>query len=209
MPKEDFAGRRPGLIGQRQLGQYAVLAPLLETPEGMALLFEKRTDKLDRQPGEICFPGGKLEPNETLQECAVRETCEELLIKPEQIEVLGPGDIFITHFNVMLHTFIGTLSDYQYTFNTDEVSEIITVPLSFLRDRDPDQYETKLSLQVPDDFPYERIPGGANYPWAIGTHDILFYEYDEHVIWGMTAMLVYSVIELIDQYDLVGRDRGR
>jgi len=204
--KEDFAKREPELIGERPFLQYAVLAPLVETPKGISLLFEKRTHKLNSQPGEICFPGGKLEPNESLQACAVRETTEELQIKTQQIEILGPGDIFISPFNFMIHAFIGIIRNYQNTFSTDEVGEIIKVPLNFFRDNQPVQYKSKLIFEPADDFPFERIPGGEKYPWRNGTYDILFYHYNDHVIWGMTALITRSVLKMIEQYHLVGYD---
>ena len=80
MKREDFLTRRPGMIGEEKFRQYAVLVPLINISGVTYLIFEKRSNKLKRQPGEICFPGGKLEENETMQECAVRETEEELLI---------------------------------------------------------------------------------------------------------------------------------
>jgi len=200
--KETFFNRKPGIIGKEQFRQYAVLAPLLETPEGIFLLFEKRSDNLRRQPGEICFPGGKLEPNETLQECAVRETAEELLIDPQMIEVIGPGDIYISPFNLMVHPFIGILRDYQNTFSTDEVAEVIKVPLTFFQSQKPAHFKSGLINKPPEDFPYEWIPGGEKYPWAEGSYDIFFYQYEKHRIWGMTASIVRSVVKLIEEYNL-------
>ena len=67
---------------------YAVLIPLVETESGNALLLEVRSEKV-RQPGEICFPGGRSECGETVVETAVRETCEELGIEPSEIEVIS------------------------------------------------------------------------------------------------------------------------
>lgn len=78
-----------------------MLIPMIEISGTKYLLFEKRSNKLRRQPGEICFPGGKLESGESLQECAVRETVEELQVLPGQIEVLGPGDIYLSPFNLV------------------------------------------------------------------------------------------------------------
>lgn len=200
--KEKFSNRQPGIIGEEQFRQYAVLIPLIDTPDGAFLLFEKRSDKLSHQPGEICFPGGKLEQDESLQECAVRETLEELLICKQQIEILGPGDVFISPFNLMVHPFIGMIRDYQDTFSTDEVAEIIKVPLEFFRNQQPAHFESRLINKTPEDFPYEWIPGGKNYPWAKGTYDIYFYQYENRIIWGMTAHIVKSVVKLIDQYNL-------
>ncbi len=200
--KEKFSLRRPGIIGEQQFRKYAVLAPLIDTKEGICLLLEKRTNKLRSHPGEICFPGGKLEPDESLQECAVRETVEELLINHEQIEVLGPGDVFISPFNLIVYPYIGVIREYQNTFSSDEVAEIIKVPLDFFRAQEPEHFESKLIHQPPEDFPYECIPGGENYPWAKGNYDIFFYRYENQIIWGMTAHIIKSVVKLIDEYKL-------
>ncbi|MFT4007148.1 MAG: CoA pyrophosphatase [Lacrimispora sp.] len=203
MKREDFLARRPGIIGEEKFRQYAVLIPLINISGVMHLIFEKRSNKLKRQPGEICFPGGKLEENETLQECAVRETEEELLVFQNQIEVIGPGDVYISPFNLMIHPYIGVIREYENTFSTDEVEEIIKVPIDFFRRQQPEKFESKLVNEPPEDFPYEWIPGGVKYPWAKGTHDILFYQYEDIIIWGMTAQITKSAVALIDEYDLI------
>ena len=51
-----------------------MLVPLVERPEGLCLLYEVRADTLGRQPGEVCFPGGKMEGAESPESCALRET---------------------------------------------------------------------------------------------------------------------------------------
>ncbi len=202
MDKNDFAVRQPVMIGEGENKKYAVLVPLVDTPDGPALLFEKRAASLRRQPGEICFPGGMIEPGETPAQCACRETAEELSITPDQITLFGPGDTFISPFNFIIYTFIGKISDYGYTHNTAEVAEVIAVPLSFFTKEHPEQYISTLVNQPPDDFPYERIPGGDQYPWASGTQDILLYQYGAYLIWGITARLAHSAVGLIEQYHL-------
>lgn len=201
--KEEFKNRNPGIIEEGEFKKYAVLTPILKTDQGVSLLFEKRSNKLNHQPGEICFPGGKLELGESLQECAVRETMEELCINSEQIKILGPGDFLVSPFNLIIYPYIGILEDYRNTFSTDEVAEIITIPLKFFRDRQPEKYKNKLINMPTEGFPYEHIPGGENYPWANGTYDILFYHYNEYIIWGMTARIVHSVTKLIYEYNLL------
>lgn len=184
------------------LAKYAVLIPLIENRDGLSIIFERRAHTLRRQPGEICFPGGKLEPDETPLSCALRETAEELCIEQRQIAVLGPGDIFVSPFNFVIYPFIGRIKEYNRTFNADEVSEIIAVPLDFFLTSSPEQYKSTLVSQLPQDFPYGRIPGGENYKWATGTHDVLFYQYEQYLIWGITAHIVQSAAALIDRYQL-------
>lgn len=200
--QEKFVTRQPKIIGEGKLRHYSVLAPIIDAPEGSYLLFEKRSDKLNRQPGEICFPGGKLEPEESFEECAIRETMEELLIERNQIQILGPGDIFVSPFNIIVHPYIGSIKQYKDTYSLDEVADVIKVPLDYFQDNQPDQYGSIISNQLADNFPYDWIPGGENYPWAKGNYDILFYRYGEHMIWGMTAHIVRSVMELIEEYKI-------
>lgn len=191
------------MIGEEKFRQYAVLVPLINISGVTYLIFEKRSNKLKRQPGEICFPGGKLEENETMQECAVRETEEELLIFKNQIQVLGPGDVYISPFNLMVHPFIAVIRDYEDTFSTDEVDEIIKVPIDFFLSRQPERFESKLVNEPPEDLPYEWIPGGVKYPWAKGTHELLFYQYEDIIIWGMTAHIAKSSVDLMAEYGIL------
>ncbi|MBE5985287.1 NUDIX hydrolase [Lacrimispora sp. AGF001] len=202
MDRQTFSRRKPGMVEEEKYRKYAVLIPVLTIDGEKYLLFEKRSSNLKHQPGEICFPGGKLEPGETLKKCAVRETMEELNITSRQIKVLGPGDIYISPFRLIIHSYIGELRDYNDTFSTDEVEEIIKVPLDYLKSITPETYESMLITEPPEDFPYEWIPGGNQYSWTKGTRDILFYRYENWVIWGMTAQILQSCLELMKQYHL-------
>jgi len=203
LEREDFFNRRPGMIGERNFSQYAVLVVLVETAAGPAFIFEKRAETLNRQPGEICFPGGRLEVGETPLEAAIRETMEELLVDRQQIEILGPGDVFISPFNMMIYPYIAMLRDYRYGFSHEEVGDVFMVPVRFFQEHVPKKYLNHLSHEQPNDFPYECIPGGKNYPWVKGTYETNFYTYQGDVIWGMTACIVESAVELIQNYHLL------
>ena len=91
MTAEEFRARWTGHAPKVQdvTGEYAVLVPLVERPEGLCLLYEVRADTLGRQPGEVCFPGGRLEPGEDAVSCALRETWEELGIPRPAVEVVA------------------------------------------------------------------------------------------------------------------------
>ena len=56
---ENLRGRKPTLIDMEKCRRSAVVIPLIEKDKGYEVLFEVRSDKLKRQPGEICFPGGR------------------------------------------------------------------------------------------------------------------------------------------------------
>ena len=102
-------GRQPALMGAKN--EFAVLCPFVQQDDGLSLLFEIRSASLRRQPGEVCFPGGKFEAGEDAQTCALRETWEELAIPSSAIEIWGMPD-FIAHASgFTLHPVAGFLSD--------------------------------------------------------------------------------------------------
>ena len=114
-------------------GSAAVLIPILIRDGKYHVLYEVRSAKLKTQPGEVCFPGGRIEQGETPGEAAIREACEELCITRDQIEIVGALDTTIGPGGIPFYAFIGTLKDYQ-----DQLDEIIS------------NYQTKYSdtLQV-------------------------------------------------------------
>ncbi|KAI8900980.1 NUDIX hydrolase domain-like protein, partial [Globomyces pollinis-pini] len=115
----------------------AVLLPLC-TVDGIAsILFTVRSSKLRTHTGEVSFPGGNTDPeDENPTVTALRETHEEILIHPTNVNVLGP---FISLPNKSLSTKVtavigdlGIISPSLLKFNTDEVESIFTVPIDQL-----------------------------------------------------------------------------
>ncbi len=188
--------RRPSVIGIRHA--YAVLAPLVEQNGKLHLLYEVRAESLRRQPGEVCFPGGKLEPGETPEEGALRETKEELGISPKEIQLLGPLD-YMHHQGVfVMYPFLGIISQDSYqsiVCNKSEVKEVFLVPLEYLIDHPPFVYEYQMIPDVKDDFPYEKIRFTEGYSFAPGRAEVPIYEYKEHVIWGITGRITRSLLQ--------------
>ena len=103
-----------------------MLIPIVKTEAGPAVLFEVRAKTLKRQPGEICFPGGKYEcADNSFERTAIRETCEELGLQTQDIEICGELDSLVTHMGPIIHPFVGLLYNHQeITFNPDEVEEV-------------------------------------------------------------------------------------
>ena len=97
-------------------------------------LFEVRSANLIVQPGEICFPGGGIESEDkNPQEAAIRETCEELGIKKENIDLIGPLDILVTPFESIISPFVARIHRYQdIRINTEEVESFFLVPVPVL-----------------------------------------------------------------------------
>jgi len=187
-------GRTPKLLDQEKYRRYAVFVPVL--PESNSLLFEVRSDRLKRQPGEICFPGGLIEDGETPAEAAARELREELLVPHKNYEILAPLDILPDFHGSMIYPYIGYLHNYDGMFCQDEVKEVFSVPVDFFMKNEPQVFFNKIFVRTSEDFPHHLI-GGENYEWHAGAHPVLFYTYEDKVIWGLTARFVKNLITLL------------
>ncbi len=176
----------------------AVMIPLIEVLGQWHVLFQVRSDTVD-QPGEVSFPGGHVEPGETAWQAAVRETCEELLVSPEQVEVLAPMHRMADRGRLVIDSFLGVVHDYQGSFLAEEVSRVFIVPLQRLMNRDAEIYEGEAVLRLGDNFPWELIPGGRNYPFIRVPRRFYFFR-EEEVIWGITGELLYQAIRVLKGY---------
>ena len=189
---ERWRGHVPGLMGAR--AAYAVLAPVVCEPgKEPALLFEVRAGALRRQPGEVCFPGGKIEPGETPVQCALREAWEELGIPPSAVEVVGQTDFIAHQSGFLMYPVLGRVAGRGPECerkNAAEVAESFLVPVSFFEENPPEVWRYPLEPRIPEDFPYERVGISRDYPWRGGRADVPIYEYGGHVIWGLTARIV-------------------
>src|SRR6266852_6180043 len=104
------------------LRETAVLAPLFMRDGQPYLVFTKRRAALRNHGGQISFPGGARDPDDsTPLHTALRETREELGIPPEKIEVLGMLDEVPTITNFRILPFVGAIpTDFAYLPSPDE-----------------------------------------------------------------------------------------
>lgn len=174
----------------------AVLMPLTEEDGKIRLLFEVRSKNIN-QGGEICFPGGRIEENESPQEAAVRETREELLIKEENIRIIAPMYKMLGPAGADIFSYLGFIENYSGTFSGSEAAGVFSISVKELLSIEPKTSEV-LFVQTPQPgFCYELIPNGRDYPWADIRRKYYFYETRHGIIWGMTGELLHGFLESI------------
>lgn len=187
---ESLKNREVKLIDDKRYKRFAVMIPLVRREDGVHVVFEVRSEDLERQPGEICLPGGAREGSESAWENALRETCEELLIDRTQVQPLAQMDTLLTVYDNWVDVFLCEIEGYEGTFARDEVTEIFEVPLDYFLKTEPKQSSFIFRTEPAQDFPFEDVPGGRNYHYRNAHRAVYFYYYEDYVIWGMTAYIM-------------------
>ncbi len=178
----------------------AVIVPIIKVDGDYHILFQVRSFSLNTQPGEICFPGGRLEDNEDAFSCAIRETSEELNISKDNIEILGELDYLVTPFNMAIYSFCGILNDVQFNsigYNKDEVSSIFSVPIKELLKQEPQVSNMTIHTEPIDNFPFQLVQNGKAYDWKSGIYPVYFYKYKDHIIWGIIAKILKGFLDTL------------
>lgn len=197
--RNNFKNYEHDIQGHKKCLESSVLIPLVEIGGNLYILFQLRSKTLTMQPGEISFPGGKREKSDKdFEMTAVRETCEELGIDTDNIEIITEMDTFVAPFNLIIHPFLGMIKDTSLIkINKAEVDHIFMVPLDYFLNSEPDKFYTRVQVIPDESFPYHLIPGGRDYEFRTGDYDVLLYNYNGYIIWGITAKIIR---EFVHQY---------
>ena len=196
--KDKFKNYKPYINGYKNMKRAAVLIPLVKKDNSYSILFELRSKTMKRQPGEISFPGGIIENNESPKEACLRETLEKIGIKEEDIDIISPLDVYVSHANLIIHPYLGLIKNTDnLNLNESEVDHVFLVPLNYLLDYDVTCYTNDVKVIPKDDFPYNKIPNKENYKFAQGDYPVWFYEYKNYVIWGITARILENFLDFI------------
>lgn len=195
---EKLQNRPLSTVGKHKY--YSVLVPLMEIDGQIHILFEVRSQKINRQPGEICFPGGAVEEGETARYTALRETFEEIGIPSDMIEIISEGDKLVSTNNFTVYSFFGILEEHvleNLNLNDAEVGEVFTVPLEWFMNNEPEVHQVDVSQNNREDFPFEKAQISPDYNWRGTKNDVPIYNYENRAIWGLTGRIVRNFVQIL------------
>lgn len=160
----------------------AVLIPMVKEHDGWHILFIRRTSVAgDIHSGQVAFPGGGLDQSDpSLTATALRETEEELGIRPQDVQILGRLNEFIAISNYRVTPFVGTLPwPYPIIQAEKEVARWFTIPLGWLAD------------------PRNRTIERRKLPNGLGEVGVIFFqEYDGETLWGLSARILTEFLDV-------------
>ncbi len=171
----------PRLAGLIDFRPAAVLAAITER-DRPGLLLIHRPSNMRAHPGQVAFPGGKIDPGETPVEAALREANEELGIAASDVRIIGEGDLYRTASGFEITPVIGIVPpDMNLSPNPAEVAQWFEIPFDFAID--PANQSQFMHEKEGETFPLWEIRWG------------------EHHIWGVTAALLVNLSRRLSWHD--------
>ncbi len=169
------------LPSDRRLRMAGVLVPVLETSKGAQVILTMRSSALKHHPGQIAFPGGKVdEGDDGPVAAALREAREEIGLAPENVEVLGelPPHETGTGFR-MVPVLARLKAEFRAIPEAGEVAEVFRVPLAHVADLSRYRIEAR------------RWRGYRRNYWVV--------PFGPYYVWGATAMILRRLALRLDQ----------
>jgi 8-oxo-dGTP pyrophosphatase MutT (NUDIX family) len=174
-----LSSREKKAIEHPHFSHAAVLVPLFNKEGNCHLLFTKRSEEVKYHKGEISFPGGAVDEEDSeLVNTAFREASEEIGLKENDVQIIGELDDIVTVTEFIVTPFVG-LFHYPYPFRTSpvEIAELIEVPLSVLLDEE--SFSEREVIRM-------------------GRKELVYaYQYGDNIIWGATARILKQFLDLI------------
>jgi 8-oxo-dGTP pyrophosphatase MutT (NUDIX family) len=162
-----------------EFSRAAVLVPIVDRPEGLSVLLTQRASHLKHHPGQISFPGGRMEAIDASPwDTALRETEEEIGLGRDHVSLAGYlADHFVISGYLVTPAVAFVRTGFELRLDLTEVDEVFEVPLEFV-------------LDPANHVPRERRFGGHTFQ----AFDI---PYQRHNIWGATAGMLMTLYRML------------
>lgn len=168
---------------QEGFPEAAVLVPITRSDEPEVVL-TLRASGLSTHGGEVAFPGGRRDPEDRdLVETALREADEEIGLPPGLVEIVGPLSTLVSRHGIQVTPYVGVVPDFvDYQANDGEIAAVFSVPLAFFRN-DPREVTHRIDY--------------LGHSWYVPS-----YRYGEYKIWGLTAIMLVELVNLVFDADI-------
>jgi 8-oxo-dGTP pyrophosphatase MutT (NUDIX family) len=181
--------------------QAAVLIPLFYASDEdrqnhtWQVLLTRRTEAVAEHQGQVAFPGGRAEPNDTTPEStALREAREEIGLVPSQVRILGRLNRLRTITNYCVTPVVGVIPwPFPIQLEEIEVSRVFSIPLEWLTD--PAHHEIR----------YRAVPEAYSQFTKEKTHPVIYFNtYEDEILWGVSAEITMNLINILYNKKLAG-----
>jgi 8-oxo-dGTP pyrophosphatase MutT (NUDIX family) len=179
-PRPAHKGWEPGQVPP-QARQAAALLLSYPGEEGPTIPLTLRRSDLPQHPGQVSFPGGRIDPGERDREAALREAEEEIGIDPASVRLVGPlSSLWVIVSNHVVRPFVGIVDERPaFRLAEREVAELVEVPLAHVRDEGRVEWQKVARNGMIIDYPAFDLGG--------------------HLVWGATAMMLGEFVCLFDE----------
>jgi 8-oxo-dGTP pyrophosphatase MutT (NUDIX family) len=152
----------------------AVLVPIILGDEP-SLLLTRRTAHLKSHAGQVSFPGGRIDPeDQDAEAAALREAREEIALNPDEVEVIGRMDDYVTGTGYVITPVLGLLPPgLTFVPSPHEVAAVFEFPFSVLLDPEAPRRQK------------QHVRGVWREYWV--------WPHPEHFIWGATAAIMHHL----------------
>lgn len=172
---------KPHLPANDDFRNSSVLAPIITWNEELEIILTLRTSGI-KHGGQLSFPGGGREGDETIEETALRESREEIGLRENNVFVAGSlTPLYVNHSNNMVTPVVGFIKEEQdFIPNPNEVEEIFSVKFSELLESENHIREE----------------------WNLRntTYNVPFFDVHHVPLWGATAMMMSELLELYKEF---------
>ncbi len=171
----------PGMALQDPLIPAAVLIPLIDRRDGVTVMLTKRAQHLPDHPGQISFPGGRIDATDAgPSAAALREAQEEVGLSPQRVEVAGELDVYVTRTGFHITPVVGLVRPpIDVRPDSAEVADVFELPLALAID--PANYERRA----------RRHEGQRRYFYVL--------MYEDRIVWGATAGMLVNLAHVLQE----------
>ncbi len=159
----------------------AVLLALVERESGLQVLLTERAAHLHHHPGQISFPGGRVDASDTSAEhTALREAEEEIGLHAAQVEILGQLPLYYTGTGFAVTPVVALVRPtFELRSDPFEVASIFEVPLHFLMNP---RHHQRRQVQLAQ---------------GLGMRSFYTMPYERYFIWGATAGMLRNLFHFL------------